>query len=58
LSKNPVPFASKHKNLAKDVKSLVPTLGKTFDYEKEVRYQKPSIEDGLPNSIKDNLYDF
>jgi SNF2 family DNA or RNA helicase len=58
LSKNPVPFGSKSKHLAKDVKALVPTLGKGFDYEKELKYNKLSIEADLPASIKDNLYDF
>ena len=58
LSKNPIPFAEKNKHLAKDVKALVPTLGKGFDYEKEVKYHKLSIDTDLPASIKDNLYDF
>lgn len=37
---------------------MVSGVGKDFNYEKEIKYQKLSIEKDLPDKIKESLYDF
>lgn len=57
LSKNPIPFTCKAKTTGKDVKSVM-GIGKEFNYEQEVKYNKVQFEKDLPQQIRENLYEF